>query len=131
MPDTRTQSISGPGAPHRPAVDRWAVHVSVTLDSVVIAESGRALKLQEADYPAVYYLPLEDVHQDVLQRSEHHTWCPYKGEASYFDIIRRDGTDELAASVWYYADPFPAVSAIRDHLAFYTDRVTLTATPDY
>lgn len=128
MTDTRTQLTPGPE--HPITVDRWAGHVSVTLDSVVIAESGRALELREADYPAVYYLPLEDVHQDVLQRSEHHTWCPYKGEASYFDIIRRDGTDELAASVWYYADPFPAVSAIRDHLAFYTDRVTLTATPD-
>ncbi len=74
-------------------------------------------------------MPLEDVDQRLLRRSEHRTWCPYKGEASYYDIVDGDGGDLSAAAVWYYDDPFPAVAAIKNHVAFYTDRVTVTAFP--
>ena len=77
------------------------------------------------------YIPIEDVDQRQLRRSEHHTWCPYKGEASYYDIVAArdgDGTD-LTAAVWYYDDPFPAVADIKGHVAFYTDRLTVSATP--
>ena len=69
-----------------------------------------------------------DVDERVLRRSEQHTWCPYKGEASYFDIVDPEETD-LPAAVWYYDDPFPAVADIKGHIAFYTDRVTVTVTP--
>jgi uncharacterized protein (DUF427 family) len=95
---------------------------------VLIAETDRALEMREASYPAVLYIPIDDVDQRLLRRNEQHTWCPYKSEASYYDIVVREGT-EVTAAAWYYADPFPAVADIKDHLAFYTDRVTVSATP--
>jgi uncharacterized protein (DUF427 family) len=84
--------------------------------------------MREAAYPPVYYVPIGDVDQRHVRRSEHHTWCPYKGEASYFDVIDIEGTD-LPAAVWYYKDPFPAVAGIEAHVAFYSDRVTVSVTP--
>jgi len=102
--------------------------VVVRSGPVVIAETDRALELDEAGYPTVFYVPLDDVDQRLLRPSDHHTWCPYKGEASYYDIVDGDGSD-LSAAVWYYGDPFPAVAAIAGHVAFYANRVTVTATP--
>ena len=126
MTDTRPHMTPGPD--HPITVERSPGHVVVRSGSVVIAETDRALEMREAAYPAVLYVPLDDVDQHLLRRSEHHTWCPYKGEASYYDIVDGDGTD-LTAAVWYYDDPFPAVADIKGHVAFYADRVTVTATP--
>jgi uncharacterized protein (DUF427 family) len=94
----------------------------------VIAATNRALEMHEASYPPVFYVPLEDVNRQHLRQSDQHSYCPYKGEASYYDIIAADGA-ELPAAVWYYPDPFPAVADIKDHVAFYADRVTVTVTP--
>jgi uncharacterized protein (DUF427 family) len=127
MTDVRTNKTPGPD--HPIALGRSPVHVVVRSGSVVIAETDRALEMREAAYPPVLYVPLGDVHQHLLRRSDHHTWCPYKGEASYYDIIDGEATD-LTAAVWYYDDPFPAVADIKGHVAFYTDRVSVTATPD-
>jgi uncharacterized protein (DUF427 family) len=80
--------------------------------------------MREASYPAVFYVPITDVDPRLLRPSDDHTYCPYKGEASYYDILDGEGTD-LKAAVWYYAEPFPAVADIKDHVAFYTDRVTV------
>jgi uncharacterized protein (DUF427 family) len=63
-----------------------------------------------------------------LRRSDHHSYCPYKGEASYYDVVDGIGTD-LTAAVWYYDEPFPAVAEIKGHVAFYADRVTVTVSP--
>ncbi|MFZ0666502.1 MAG: DUF427 domain-containing protein [Acidimicrobiales bacterium] len=126
MTETRTHLTPGPD--HPITVDRSAAHVVVQKGSVVIAETDKALELREAAYPTVFYIPLEDVDQQLLQSSDNKTWCPYKGEASYYDIVDGNGSD-LAASVWYYGEPFPEVADIKDHVAFYADRVTVTATP--
>jgi uncharacterized protein (DUF427 family) len=93
---------------------------------LVIAETVRALEMQEASYAPVFYIPLDDVDRDLLRLSDHHTYCPYKGEASYYDIVDGDGTD-LTAAVWYYGEPFPAVAEIKGHVAFYADCVTVSA----
>ena len=106
------------------------MHVVVDNDSAVISETDRALEMREASYPSVLYIPMEDVDQHRLRRSGHHTWCPYKGEASYYDVVDGDGDGtDLTAAVWYYDDPFPAVAEIKGHVAFYADRVTISATP--
>ncbi len=89
-----------------------------------MARTTSALTLQEADYPAVQYVPLDDVAPDVLQPSDTRTWCPYKGEASYWSLTA-NGT-ELADSVWGYPDASPAVGRIAGHVAFYADRVSVT-----
>jgi uncharacterized protein (DUF427 family) len=125
MTDARPHKTPGPD--HPITLERSSSPVTVRSGSVVIAETTRALEMREASYPAVLYIPLDDVEQSFLRRSDHHTWCPYKGEASYFDIIDGEKPD-LTAAVWYYDDPFLAVADIKDHVAFYADRVTVTAT---
>lgn len=126
MTEGRLHKIPGPD--HPIALERPPCNVVVRSGSVVIAETNRALEMREASYPPVLYVPLDDVEQRHLRHSDHHTWCPYKGEASYYDIVEGEGTD-LDAAAWYYDDPFPAVGEIRGHVAFYTDRVAVIATP--
>ncbi len=123
MTDTRERKTPGPD--HPITVEGSPCHVVVRSGSVVIAETDRALEMQEASYPPVFYVPFDDVDPRHLRRSGHHTWCPYKGEASYYDIVAGDRAD-LEAAVWFYDDPFPAVAEIKGHVAFYADRVTIT-----
>jgi uncharacterized protein (DUF427 family) len=122
MTDTRPHLIPGPD--HPITLELSSSHVVVRSGTVVVAETDRALEMHEASYPPVFYIPLEDVDRRLLGPSDEHSYCPYKGEASYFDILDGDGTD-LTAAVWFYADPFPAVAGIKDHVAFYADRVTV------
>ena len=125
MTDTRTRIEPGPD--HPITVEPFSSHVVVRSGSAVIAETDRALELREAAYPPVLYIPLVDVDSRHVRPSELHTWCPYKGEASYYDIVGGDGDGtDLEAAVWYYGDPFPAVAGIKGHVAFYADRVEVT-----
>jgi uncharacterized protein (DUF427 family) len=124
-----TRSYKTPGPDHPMTVVPSSAHVVVRRGSVVMAETDRALELREASYPVVYYVPVDDVDQRRLRPSELHTWCPYKGEASYFDV--GDGDEAtLPDAIWYYDDPFPAVAEIKGHVAFYADKVTVTVSPD-
>jgi uncharacterized protein (DUF427 family) len=117
-----------PGPDHPVTVERSLAHIVIRSGSVQIADTNRALEMREAAYPPVLYIPVDDVDRDRLRPSSQRTWCPYKGEASYYDIINDDGTD-LTAAVWCYDEPFPAVGAIEGHVAFYTDRVTVDSIP--
>jgi uncharacterized protein (DUF427 family) len=87
------------------------------------ADTSRALELREASYPPVLYIPREDADMRLFEPSAHETTCPYKGRASYFTL--RDGDQVDANAVWSYAAPKPGVAAIKDHLAFYPDRVEI------
>jgi uncharacterized protein (DUF427 family) len=117
-----------PGPDHPITVEPHGGHVTVRRGAAVIAETDRALELHEASYPAVLYVPLADVDQGLLGASDQHTYCPYKGEASYFDIVAGAGDAETdAGAIWYYPEPYRAVEAIRDHVAFYADRVAITS----
>jgi uncharacterized protein (DUF427 family) len=82
--------------------------------------------LKEASYPAVNYIPREDVDMTLLERTDHSTYCPYKGDCSYFSI--HIGGDAGRNAVWSYETPYPAVAGIKDRLAFYPDRVTMEET---
>jgi uncharacterized protein (DUF427 family) len=79
------------------------------------------LTLREASYPAVQYIPRQDVNMSALSRSEHTSFCPYKGQASYYSIPA--GGDRALNAVWTYETPFEAMNQIKDYLAFYSDRV--------
>ncbi|AMU47817.1 acyl-CoA thioesterase [Mycobacteroides abscessus subsp. abscessus] len=114
-----------PGPDHPIGISPSNTRVVVTAGDDTVADSTRALRLQEASYPAVHYLPPDSVNWDVLQRTDTHTYCPYKGEASYYSVRTPEGTVEDAA--WTYEDPFPEVAPIARYLAFYPDRVTVTA----
>lgn len=113
-----------PGPDHPITVEPAARHVSVWVGSVVVAETDRALELREASYPPVYYVPVDDVRPGLLQPNDSHTYCPYKGEASYYDLVPSEGP-ALPGAVWYYPAPYPAVAAIAGHIAFYPDRVAV------
>jgi uncharacterized protein (DUF427 family) len=110
-----------PNAAHPITVGPTDGRVSVRLGGRVVASSDRALTLQEASYPSVQYVPLEDVEADALRPSDHTSYCPFKGDASYFDLAVGDQVAE--AAVWTYREPHDAVAEIRGHVAFYADRV--------
>jgi uncharacterized protein (DUF427 family) len=119
---SRPQLVPGPDHPItvRPA----DVRVVVRAGEHVVADTTDALALQESTYPVVYYIPLADVDQRLLERTEHSTYCPYKGDASYYSVVTPDSTLENA--VWTYEEPYPAVSPIAKRVAFYTDRLEVT-----
>ena len=115
-----SKPIRMPGPDHPISVTPTKRRVAVSVDGKLIADSRDALTLQEAAYPPVQYIPRKDVDMTQLQRSAHQTYCPYKGECSYFSIPA--GGERMVNAVWSYEAPYAAVSAIRDLLAFYPDR---------
>jgi uncharacterized protein (DUF427 family) len=113
-----------PGPDHPITVTPAHATITVRLGDRVIAKTDDALVLQESTYPAAYYLPLDAVDPDVLEPSTHHTYCPYKGDASYYSL--RQGETFSKNAVWSYVTPYDAVSEIAGHVAFYPDRVDIT-----
>ena len=93
----------------------------VKFHGIQVAASSRALVLLEANYPPVYYVPREDIDEKYYARTDHTSYCPYKGDASYFTITVDGRSAENA--VWSYEKPYPAMAEIKDYLAFYPDRV--------
>jgi uncharacterized protein (DUF427 family) len=110
-----------PGPDHPIEIQRNASRVVVIVGGKVIADTLEALTLSEAGYAAVQYIPRRDVDMTALSRSDHTTYCPYKGDASYFSIPI--GGERSTNAVWTYETPFPAMAAIKDYVAFYPDRV--------
>ncbi len=110
-----------PGPDHPITVERNPRRVRVTFGGKVVAETNRALRLKEAAYPAVQYIPREDADMSAFTRTDHSTHCPYKGDASYYSL-KVDGKAAENA-VWSYETPYPAVGQIKEHLAFYPNRV--------
>lgn len=113
---------------HRIEIDDERVHVRVTLHGEILADTSRGLNLREGKYPAVVYIPREDVAMDRLRRSDLSTHCPFKGDASYF--ASRNDAAATAEVAWSYETPFDQMLAIRDHLAFYADRVEIEASSE-
>ena len=113
-----------PGPDHPITVTPTPGHVSVKVDGRVIAETDQALTLQESTYPAVQYVPLADVDPSVLRKTDTQTYCPYKGDASYYSIVTDDA--ELTDAIWTYEQPYESVADIAGHVAFYPNQVELT-----
>jgi uncharacterized protein (DUF427 family) len=113
-----------PGSEHPITIAPTGKTVVVRVGGRVIAQSDRALTLEEASYGPVQYLPLEDVDAAVLTATDHSTYCPYKGDASYYSVTTPEG--ELDNVVWTYEQPFEAVAGIGGHAAFYTDRLEVS-----
>ncbi|WP_328469735.1 DUF427 domain-containing protein [Actinoplanes sp. NBC_00393] len=110
-----------PGPDHPITVTPTGKRVVVTVAGKVVADTRNALTLQEANYPPVQYVPLLDVDQDLLERTESQSYCPYKGEASYYSIPI--GGERSVDAIWEYREPHDAVAPIRNHVAFYPNRV--------
>jgi uncharacterized protein (DUF427 family) len=118
---TTQRTVKIPGPDHPIIIEASGGRVRVLVAGQLVADSANALTLREAAYPPVYYLPRSEVNMDLLQRSDHTTYCPYKGECSYYSIP--SGGERAINAVWTYEEPYTAVATIRDHLAFYPDRV--------
>lgn len=112
-----------PGPDHPITIALNDKRVTVSAAGRTIAETHAALVLCEANYPPVQYIPREDADMMLLHRSDHTTYCPYKGDASYFSIPSLGEAGKNA--VWTYEAPYEAVSAIKDRLAFYPDRTDI------
>jgi uncharacterized protein (DUF427 family) len=116
-----------PGPDHPITITPAASRVVVRVGDTVIADTTAALSLKEASYPAVAYLPRADVDLARLERTDHHTYCPFKGDASYFSIPAAGSAGDNA--VWTYETPHDAVAQIKEYVAFYPNKVTIEELP--
>ena len=110
-----------PGPDHPITIEHNPARSTVSVGGHVIADTRDALTLREASYPPVQYIPRKDVNMSLLERTPHSTYCPYKGDASYYSIP--SGGAKSMNAIWTYEAAFPAVSAINEYVAFYPDRV--------
>ena len=113
-----------PSPAHPITIEPTPSRVVVRVDGKIIADTTSALTLQESTYPAVQYVPLADVDQSLLRRTDTSTYCPFKGDASYYTIALPDR--ELTDAIWTYETPYPAVDVIAGHVAFYPNQVQLS-----
>jgi uncharacterized protein (DUF427 family) len=112
-----------PGPDHPITITPNPKRIRVSAGGVVIADTTHALTLKEASYPAVQYVPRTDANMALLKRTDRTTHCPYKGDASYYSVVADGKT--LENSIWTYETPFPAMTEIKDHLAFYPDKMKI------
>jgi uncharacterized protein (DUF427 family) len=115
------KTVKIPGPDHPITIEKNPARVVVSVAGRVVADTRAALTLREAAYKPVQYIPRSDVDMSLLARTDHATWCPYKGDCAYFSIPL--GGERAVNAVWSYEAPFPAVAAIKDHVAFYPTRV--------
>ena len=115
------KTVKIPNEGHPITIEHEGGRVRVLANGAVIADSRNALALHESDYPVVHYIPRSDVDMTLLTRTDNATYCPYKGDAGYYTII--SSGDRGINAVWTYEQPYEAVASIKDHLAFYPDRV--------
>ena len=117
----QTKTVLTPGPDHPITLTPNPDRIVVTVAGRVVADTHHALTLKEATYPAVQYIPRSDVDMSLLHATAHATYCPYKGDCTYFSIPL--GGEKSVDAVWTYERPYEAVAAIKGHLAFYPDRV--------
>jgi len=120
-----TRPVKVPDATHPITISPTGAHVTVRVGGVTVAETDRALSLAEASYPVAQYIPLQDVDQALLRRTATQSYCPYKGEASYYSLTTPDGATE-ADIIWAYEEPYDAVKEIAGHVAFYGNRADIS-----
>ena len=119
-----SRPVLEPTAEHPITIDPTGKRVVVRVNGEIVADTNDALQLQESTYPAVQYIPIADVVQDVLSRTDTSTYCPFKGEAGYYSVTTGGGTVDDA--IWFYEQPYPAVAAIAGHVAVYPDKAEIT-----
>lgn len=114
-----------PTASHPITVEATGRHVTVRVNGELVADTDEALTLQESTYPPVQYIPQGDVVAGRLEPSETETYCPFKGQASYYHVVTEAG-ERVDDAVWTYPDAYPAVARIAGHVAFYPDKADVT-----
>lgn len=133
----RTTAISGTANPspgfrqnpgRRITVQTYGGVVNVTFADAVVASTDNALVLREQEYPAVFYIPFEDIYFELMNRSDTTTHCPYKGNASYWNVAA--GGKAETDVMWAYEHPYDEMLPIRNHGAFYLTKVRIDAQPE-
>ena len=119
--DGTTKPRLEPSAKHPITIEPNPARVVVRVGEHVVADTRDAIALREADYAPVQYIPTADVDQALLERTDHTSYCPFKGDATYFSIPA--GGERAENAVWDYQEPYPAVAEIQGRVAFYPDRV--------
>ena len=117
----KEKQIKLPGPDHPISMESNPARVVVSVAGRVVADTRNALTLRESDYSAVQYIPREDVDFSLLERTDHSTYCPYKGDCTYYSVPA--GGKKSVNAVWTYEDPYPAVAQINGRVAFFSDRV--------
>ena len=120
-----SRPVLEPTVEHPITINPTGARVVVRVNGEVVADTHDALQLQESSYPAVQYIPLKDVVQDRLARTDTSTYCPYKGDARYYSVTTAAG-DTVDDAIWTYDEPYPAVGAIAGHVAFYPDKADVS-----
>jgi uncharacterized protein (DUF427 family) len=115
------RTVKIPGPDHPITIEPNPARIIVSVAGRTIADTREALSLREATYPSVLYIPRKDVDMTLLERTDHATYCPYKGDCSYFSVPV--GGERSVNAVWTYEAPYPSVGEIKGHVAFYPDRV--------
>lgn len=113
------RKVLQPSDEHPITIRRTGGRVVIRRGDAVVVDTRDALTLQEASYPPVQYVPRKDVDLTLLERSQHSTYCPFKGDAAYFSL------PGVPDAIWTYESPYPAVAEIQDHLAFYPQHVDI------
>ena len=120
-----SRPVLEPTAEHPITIEPTGKHVVVRVNGDIVADTNRPLQLQESTYPAVQYIPFDDVVHDGLLRTDTSTYCPFKGDAAYYSVRTAAG-DTVDDVIWFYEQPYPAVAAIAGHVAFYPDKAQVT-----
>ncbi len=118
-----------PGPDHPIDIERHTGRVRVTFVNHTIADTTSALELREASYPPVYYVPMADVDHAALRPSDTTSRCPYKGDASYYDVIDPHTLQAVDDAMWQYRAPYPWVNEIAEYVAFYPHKVQIEVQP--
>ena len=120
-----SRPVLQPSATHPITITPTGGHVTVHVSGEVVAETDNALTLQESTYPAVQYIPLADVRREVLRPTDTETYCPFKGDASYYSVVTSGG-ETVDDVIWTYEKPYQAVAEIAGHVAFYPNKAEIT-----
>jgi uncharacterized protein (DUF427 family) len=98
-------------------------HIRILHGDRCIADSRRPLKVTESRHQPVWYLPLSDVDPSVIEATDHTSYCPFKGHASYWSVTA--GSSRLENSIWGYLSPYRECELLSEHVGFYVDLFTL------
>jgi uncharacterized protein (DUF427 family) len=123
------REVLEPSAGHPITIEPTKGRVQVRVNGELVADTSAALQLQEATLPLVQYIPFSDVVQHVLTRTDTSTYCPFKGDASYYSVTTSAG-DTVEDVIWTYEQPYPAVAGIAGHVAFYPNKAEISVVPD-
>src|SRR5487761_527647 len=105
-----TRTVKIPDATHPITIRPTSARVTVRVGGTAVAATDDALSLAEASYPVVQYIPLADVNTSLLERTTTQSYCPYKGDASYYTVKTPDGSETDV--IWTYEHPYPSVAEI-------------------